>query len=139
VAFIRIFSRYSDPAPALEGRTWEEARAEFQSWAEKVVSILDSLSNVEVDASIVIVPPGGGGGAAPPPIMIAPDPSELGFTSRRPAPHTHPPGEVVGLPSDTPSVLAGQVFARRDPLRVDEVRGLLGNVHVILAGQVFGP
>ena len=72
MAFIRIFERFSHAAPTLEGRPWEEARGEFQEWAEMVVSILDSLSRVSVDASVVVTPPGGGGGGVPPPIIVVP-------------------------------------------------------------------
>ena len=140
MAFKRIFERFSEPAPTLEGRPWIDARAELQAWAEKVVSILDSLSRVSVDESVVVTPPGGGGGGGvPPPIIIVPDPSSLGFTARRPLAHVHPPGEVVGLPGDAPVQLAVQSFARRQAPRSDEVVGLIGDTQVILAGQVFGP
>lgn len=70
MAFIRLFERFSDPAPTLEGRPWEEVRAEFQGWAEKVVSILDSLSRVSIEDSAVAPIPGGGG--VPPPVVIVP-------------------------------------------------------------------
>lgn len=138
MAFRRIFERFSEPAPSLEGRPWDDVRAEFQAWAEKVVSILDSLSRVSVDETVIITLPGGGGGA-PPPIVISPDPNELGFTSRRPLAHAHQPADVLGLAADRGVVLAGQTFARSVPPRSDEVVGLLGDAHVILAGQVFGP
>jgi hypothetical protein len=71
VAFKRIFERFSEPAPTLEGRPWIDARAELQGWAEKVVSILDSLSSVTIDETVIVTPPGGGGGV-PPPIIIVP-------------------------------------------------------------------
>lgn len=72
MAFKRLFERFSEPAPTLEGRPWIDARAELQGWAEKVVSILDSLSGVTIDETVIVTPPGGGGGGVPPPIIIVP-------------------------------------------------------------------